>query len=473
MKKRPMRLDENREEVLDFAASIVKTAWRSFDQARLSEPMIDSENETLLLQSAPEDGIDAMKALIEANSILDQSLAHARPRFLAYVGSSGLEIGAVGDLLAHSYDVNMALDAGAASKLESQTVQWVAQFLGYECVTGWFTSGGTVSNINALVAAREQALPGSRINGLSHTKAAMYCSEEVHYSIIRAAELMGLGSASVRKVAIIKEGRGLDPEILEELICRDISHGVVPVVVVATAGTTLTGAVDPIEAIADICQRYGIWLHVDGAYGLPAAATSRRALFAGLNRADSVCVDAHKWMFVPKACSLLMIKNPVAFAKAFGHEEAYIPHAQALLNPVDMTLEYSRPFRALKLWLAFRVHGKREFRQALEANLSQAKYCYEKAQASGVFETLSFSPILSTVPIRHKLPGCPDIDAHNRTLAAAVIKDGSSYVSPAIIDGQQWLRPCFTNIRTTLEDVDIFLETTIKLGKQICPTHNN
>ncbi len=471
MERKPMRLGENREEVLDFATSITKAAWKSFDQARLIEPVIDSQNEALLSQTAPELGIDPLIALNEASSLLNQSLAHARPRFLAYVGSSGLEIGAIADLLAGSYDINMALVAGAATRVENQTVQWVSEFLGYECAGGWFTSGGTISNINALVAARENALPGSRIHGLSKTKSAMYCSQEVHYSIVRAAELMGLGSASVRKVAIVSEGRGLNPVVLEELICADIDAGVVPICVVATAGTTLTGAIDPINDIADICEKYGIWLHVDGAYGLPAASTSRAPLFAGLNRADSVSVDAHKWMYVPKACSILMIKKQAPFARAFGHDEAYIPHDEEILNPVDMTLEYSRPFRALKLWLAMRVHGMSEFRAALEGNLAQANYCYEKARDCGEFEVLPFHPVLSTVPIRHIVKGCPDVDVHNRELAQAIMNDGSSYVSPAIIDGQQWLRPCFTNIRTTLTDVDVFLESAIELGIGLCPTH--
>lgn len=471
MERKPMRLGENRDEVLDFATSITKAAWQSFDQARLIEPVIDLQNESLLSQSAPEFGTDPLIALNEASSLLNQSLAHARPRFLAYVGSSGLEIGAIADLLVGSYDINMALAAGAATRVENQTVQWVSEFVGYECSGGWFTSGGTISNMNALVAARESALPGSRINGLLNTKTAMYCSQEVHYSIVRAAEMMGLGSASLRKVEIVKEGRGLNPLSLEELIRSDLEAGVVPICVIATAGTTLTGAIDPINAIADICDKYGIWLHIDGAYGLPAASTSRAPLFVGLNRADSVSVDAHKWMYVPKACSILMIKNQAPFARAFGHNEAYIPHQEEILNPVDMTLEYSRPFRALKLWLALRVHGMSEFRSALEANLTQAQYCYEKSRASGQFEVLPFPPVLSTVPIRHIVEGCPDIDTHNRELALAIMKDGSSYVSPAVIDGQQWLRPCFTNIRTTLGDVDVFLESALNLGNALCPAH--
>jgi aromatic-L-amino-acid decarboxylase len=212
-------------------------------------------------------------------------------------------------------------------------------------------------------------------------------------------------------------------------------------------------------------------MHVDGAYGLPAAATSRHSLFTGLDRADSVSVDAHKWLFVPKACSAVLTKHPSAFAAVFSHDEAYMPHQESTHNAVDLTLEYSRPLRALKLWLAFRVHGAHEVRSALERNLGQARLCYDMTSTSDDFEVMSLPPALSVVPIRHAVPGCPDVDAHNRLLAQRLQDDGRVVISPGRIDGQDWLRPCFTNVRTRTSDVEVLLDVVREIGADMCPAH--
>jgi len=238
--------------------------------------------------------------------------------------------------------MNLAVDARAATVLEQQAVRWVGEFIGYPATNGAFTSGGTISNMTALAAAREWALPKSRATGLGGLSAAVYASAEVHYSITRAVELLGIGSDQLRDIPIDDEHR-MRPDLLAETIDRDVADGVTPVAVVATAGTTLTGAVDPIAPIADICERRGIWFHVDGAYGLPAGSVVPER-FAGVERADSVSVDAHKWLYVPKACSVVLVREQDALSEAFAHEEGYLPHQRHELHAADITLEYSRPF---------------------------------------------------------------------------------------------------------------------------------
>ena len=266
---------------------------------------------------------------------------------------------------------------------------------------GAFTSGGTVSNMTALAAARERAIPGSRRRGLGRVPATLYCSDEAHYSIERAAEILGLGSENVRSLPIDGDRR-LPPEAVAEAIRADRAAGCVPVAVVATAGTTLTGAVDPIDGLADVCAEEGVWLHVDGAYGLPAAtAPSTAHLFAGLDRADSVTLDAHKWLFLPKACGVLLVRRREDLFDAFSHEESYIPHERSNEHMVDITLEYSRPFRALKLWLAFRAHGAQAFRDAVENNVRQAQLLYDLVVERDALEPLCGRPPLSIVPFRH------------------------------------------------------------------------
>ena len=439
-----------RERALDHARDLVAAAWEEFDSARDIEPPISPELLATLDLPLPESGIDVVEALDEAAEALDQSLAQSRPRYLAYIGSSGLEIGALADLLAHSYDPNLALHAGAATLIEAQALRWTAEFVGFPLAGGSFTSGGTVSNVTALAAARERAVPGSRQAG-TPSSAVAYCSSDAHYSIVRAIELLGIGSDNLRAVPI-DEHRRMRPAALDELIRTDRAAGRTPIAVVATAGPTLTGAIDPLEAIADICTEHGIWMHVDGAYGLPAASVMPER-FAGLDRADSVTVDAHKWMFVPKACGIVMVRDESALASAFGHETSYIPGTR---NAVDVTLEYSRPLRALKLWLAFRVHGAEMFRETIQGNIDLARMLHAMAAEHGW--EVGPAPDLSIVLMRK-----PGID--NAELVQRLQADGRVYISHATVDGETWLRPCFTNTRTTASDVQVLMDVADEVSR--------
>jgi aromatic-L-amino-acid decarboxylase len=464
-----LRLDATREEALERAAAIVAGAWRSFDRARPGQPGVDERLHALLRAALPESGSSALDALDDAAQILDVSIAQPRPRFFAFVGSSGLEIGVLGDLLAACFDANLAVWAGAASAVEDQAIRWVSEFIGYPAAAGAFTSGGTVSNMTALAAARERALPGSRRTGVRETRAALYCSREAHYSVVRSAELLGIGADQVRMLP--QDGRRrVRPEAVAEAIDADRAAGVVPVAVVATAGTTLTGAVDPIDALADVCKPRDVWLHVDGAYGVAAASTpSAGRLFAGLERADSVTLDAHKWLYLPKACGVVLARRREDLHGALAHEEDYIPHERPDHHMVDITLEYSRPFRALKLWLAFRAHGAEAIRGAIERNLGQARLLYDEVSRHGELEHLCGEPPLSVVPFRHVPAGMPadELDEHNARLVEELQRQGDVWVAPARVDGTVCLRPCVVNYRTTDDDVRAFLDAVLDVGRMV------
>ncbi len=464
-----LRLDATREEALARAAAIVAGAWQSFDRARPGQPRVDEGLRELLRAALPETGSSVLAALDDAAQLLDVSIAQPRPRFFAFVGSSGLEIGVLGDLLASCFDVNLAVWAGAASEVEDQAVRWVSEFVGYPAAAGAFTSGGTISNVTALAAARERALPGSRRDGMAGARAALYCSREAHYSVVRAAELLGIGSDRVRALEI-DGSRRLRASAVADAIDADRAAGVTPVAVVATAGTTLTGAVDPIDALADVCAARDVWLHVDGAYGVAAASTpSAGHLFAGLERADSVTLDAHKWLYLPKACGVVLVRRHEDLHGALAHEEDYIPHERPEHHMVDITLEYSRPFRALKLWLAFRAHGAEAIRAAIERNLGQARLLYDEVARRDELEHLCDVPQLSIVPFRHVPAGMPatELDEHNASLVEALQRQGDVWVAPASVDGAVCLRPCVVNYRTTDDDVRAFVDLTLEVGASL------
>jgi aromatic-L-amino-acid decarboxylase len=456
----------DREGILGDLERVICEAWASFDAPRTAEPQLDEMLIGRLEAPLPEEAGDTEAALQDAARILDASISPSRPLYLGYIGSTGLEVGVLASALAATYDANLAVAAGGADLVEEQTLRWLAGFVGFPFGEGVFTSGGMTSNLTALLAARERALPGCRVDGLGDSLAAVYCSAESHHSVVRAVEVCGLGSSAVRQVPI-DDAHCMRPEALDEALSSDVAAGVVPVAVVATAGTTLTGAVDPLDAVADVCARHDVWLHIDGAYGLPGAAAPTAApLFAGLERADSATIDAHKWLGVQKSCSAVLLRERGRLQAAFGHEERYMLHEGDVANPVDRTLEYSRPLRSLRLWMAFRVHGAAQYRAWIENTLANARLLAESLRDSSEFE-LIHNPMLSTVCFRHVPPGVGDIDAHNVRLAREMQRDGRVFLAPASVDGRACLRVCFVNFRTTFDGVAYVLEVAGELGRRL------
>jgi aromatic-L-amino-acid/L-tryptophan decarboxylase len=456
----------DREGILADLERVICEAWESFDTPRPAEPQLDEMLIGRLEAPLPQKAGDPDAILAEAARVLDASISPSRPLYLGYIGSTGLEIGVLASALLATYDANLAVAAGGADLVEEQTLRWVSDFVGFPYAEGAFTSGGMTSNLTALLAARECALPGCRTEGLGARRAAVYCSEESHHSVVRAVEVCGLGSNAVRSIPIDGRRR-MRPDALQEVLARDIAAGIVPVAVVATAGTTLTGAVDPLDELADVCERHDIWLHVDGAYGLPgAAAPSTAPLFAGLERADSATIDAHKWLGVQKSCSAVLLRETGRLQAAFGHEERYMPHEGDIANPVDRTLEYSRPFRSLRLWMAFRVYGARQYRAWIEDTLANARLLTDAVRDSPEFELLH-DPMLSTVCFRHTPPNTGDIDEHNFRLAREMQRDGRVFLAPASVDGHACLRVCFVNFRTTPEEVAYALEVAEEIGQRL------
>ena len=284
-------------------------------------------------------------------------------------------------------------------------------------------------------------------------------------SIAKAAALLGLGHEAVRLVAVDKAFR-MRTDDLHHAIEQDIQAGRVPIAVVASAGTTTTGSVDPMSEIADICAQFGLWMHVDGAYGALAALAIPEA-FDGMARADSLSLDPHKWLYQPTGCGCLLYRDPQDARRAFSHSGEY---ARALsTDPIEgfaffeESIELSRPFRALKIWLSLRYFGLNAYRESIREDLRLARTLADAIDAESELERLA--PVaLSAVCFRY-VAGDGDLDALNRSILDRVIGRGRVYISNAMIDGKFALRACIVNHRSTDEDVRAVVSEVLAAAK--------
>ncbi len=412
---------------------------------------------------APEAGLGpaALDALAQVVSL---SRAPG-PRFFGYVLGSGEPVGAIADLLASVLNQNVTAwrSAPAAVTIERVVVRWLAESIGCPGLVGSLTGGGSSANLMGLAMARESRMPanadGVRPGGV------VYASSEVHMSIPKAAALLGLGHAAVRQVEVDETFRMKVTE-LERALAEDLAAGRRPIAVVASAGTVNTGAIDPLRAVAEVARRHGLWMHVDGAYGALAALAIPEA-FSGLELADSISLDAHKWLYQPLDCGCLLYRDPGAARTAFSHTGDY---TRSLLDdPVERfaffeeSMELSRRFRALRPWLSLRYHGLRAYRESIRTDLQLALRLAAAIDSCPELERLAPVP-LSAVCFRHRGDGMApeaELDRWNQDLLLRVVRRGRVFLSNATVRGRFALRACLVNHRSTEADVDAIVSEVL------------
>jgi len=377
-------------------------------------------------------------------------------------------VAALADLLASILNQNVTAwrSAPAAVSIERQMVRGLAGALGCEGLTGSLCGGGSMANLMGLAMAREARLPANQSGA---QPGVVYASSEVHMSIPKAMALLGLGRENLRLIGA-DEAYRLDPQALRTAIAADRSAGRTPLAVVATGGSVNTGAIDPLPEIAAVCREQQLWLHVDGAYGaLAALAIPER--FTGLSAADSLSLDPHKWLYQPLDCGMLLFRNAHAARTAFSCSGDY---AKSLAeDPLesfaffDESLELSRRFRALKLWLSLRYHGLAAFRSAIRSDLRHAQNLAELIRGTPTLELLA--PVeLSAVCFRYRSgePGAA-ADRLNAAILKRVIERGRVYLSNATLRGRFALRACFVNHRTTDRDVGQIVPEVLDAAREL------
>lgn len=449
--------DQELERLAGEAVDLAKAYWRSIEE-RPAYPSTSGQRTTELF-SRPwrEEGL-GREVLRDFETIAD----HSRPsgeRFFGYVFGSGEPVGALGELLAAALNQNVTSwrSAPAAAAIEQAVVGWLAEAVGCATFRGSLCGGGSTANLMALAMAREAKLPA---NEAGAQPGIVYASEQVHFSIPKAVALLGIGRRNLRLIPVDDAFR-MRVDALEDAITADRQAGRVPIAVVATGGTVVSGAIDPLPAIADIARKEDLWLHVDGAYG-GLAALAAPEKFPGFSWADSLSLDAHKWLYQTH-CSCLLYREPGTARKAFTHNADYVSVLSE--DPIEAfaffeeSIELSRRFRALKLWLSLQYHGRRAYRAAIARDLHHAQLLAQAIEAHPDLELLA--PVsLSAVCFRHR-------SKDNASLLGRVIARGRVYLSNAIIHGQFALRACFVNHRTKEEDVQTIVSEVIAAANEL------
>jgi glutamate/tyrosine decarboxylase-like PLP-dependent enzyme len=388
---------------------------------------------------------------------------HARPctgRFFGYVAGSGEPVGAIGDFLASVLNQNTTSwrSAPAAVTIERAVISWLAEAVGCGGFAGSLCGGGAMANLMGLAIARENMLAA---NEGGARPGVVYASEQVHMSIPKAMALLGLGRSNLRLIPVDEDFR-LRTDALEAAIASDRKSGKTPLAIVASVGTVATGAIDPLREIAQVARTEGLWLHVDGAFGVLAALAVPEQ-FEGLNLADSISLDAHKWLYQPIDCGCLLYRDRDAARKTFSHSGDYV----RIFNQdpgeafafFDESMELSRRFRALKLWMSLQYHGRTAFRDAIARDLGHAQLLAEAIRAHPELELLAPVP-LSAVCFGHR-------GKDNEVILRRVIARGRVYLSNATIDGHFALRACFVNHRTRPEDVHEIVSEVIAVADEL------
>jgi len=410
-------------------------------------------------------------------NVLPYPMGNPHPRFWGWVMGNGTPFAAMAELLAATMNPNMGGGDHGANYVEAQVIDWLKEMFGYPGdASGLLLSGASMANLVGLTVARN-TLAGYDIRkeGLRSGQRQMvvYASQEVHSCVHKAVELLGLGRDALRLVPVNQDYE-MDLKALEAAISADRAAGFQPICVVGTSGTVNTGAIDDLQGIADICQREGLWFHVDGAIGAVAILSPEvQACVEGLQRSDSLALDLHKWMYMPFEAGCVLVRSEPAHRKAFSLTPDYLAHAERGLAAgklwfSDYGLQLTRGFRALKVWMSLKEHGVGKFGRLVQQNMAQAQYLAQLVDDSPQLERLA--PVQLNIVCYRFNPGGLNDDELNRLNQELLIRlheSGIAAPSYTSLEGRYCLRAAITNHRSRREDFDILVGATTRLGSEI------
>ena len=468
---------------LHQACELVLRLYQGLDEVRITPAAARREIASLFDQPLPEQGQNMEEVLREVErNVLPSSTLGLSPRFFGYINGGGNQAAIVAELLATALNQICAKwqFGPCATEIERRVIRWIAEFLDFPAAAGGcLLSGGSTGNLVGLALARTRRAPfdAATLGQRGGPPLTVYVSQEGHASIEKSLVLLGMGRESLRKIPV-REDFTVDLDLLAAAIEADRRAGCHPLCVVGNAGTTNTGAVDPLDALAELCERHGLWFHVDAAYGGPAAATAQAgALFRGLSRADSLVVNPHKWLFQPVEVACILVREPAALRDTFRIAADYLREegdleSEGSLDFKDYGPQLSRSFRALKVWMTLKAYGARRLREAIGSDIEIMQHLARRIDESQDFVRLAPVP-LSAVCFQYRTP---DASLHenlellntlNDRLEEAVARDGRVFVSGTWLHGRRVLRACSVNHRLRREDVELLLAVVREIGLRL------
>ena len=435
--------------------------------------------------SLPENGKSPAELLSKTTDLLfNYSLLNGHPKFLGYITSSAAPIGSLADLLAATVNPNVGgqMLSPIATEIEKQTVKWLAEFIGVSPdYGGILVSGGNMANFTAFLAARTAKAPKKiKEDGIStlSQKLTIYCSKTTHTWIDKAAILFGLGSNAIRWIQTDAANK-MDLEVLDKTIKNDIENDCKPIMVIGTGGDVSTGSVDNLREIATICKTYDLWFHIDGAYGIPAAVVpEQNELFDGINEADSIALDPHKWLYSPLEAGCTLVKDPQHLIDTYSsHPEYYNLNKDDLSqNYFEYGLQNSRGFRALKVWLSLQQVGRSGYVKMIAEDIELSELLFTQAENHPELEAVSQNLSITTlryIPLDN-IKDSVNKESYLNELNEAILNDlqqgGEVFLSNAIVKGKYCLRGCIVNFRTSKKDIKEIVDIVVKVGRK---THKN
>jgi glutamate/tyrosine decarboxylase-like PLP-dependent enzyme len=429
--------------------------------------------------SLPEQGTPAAEIFSRITPLLfDHSLHNGHPKFMGYITSSATPSGALADLLAAAVNPNVGAQilSPIATEIEKCTIKWLAEFIGVDPgYGGILVSGGNMANFTAFLAARTaKAKTPIKEKGIDNTSGRMlvYCSQNTHTWIEKAAALFGHGTSSIRWIPTDILDR-MDTTLLESAIKKDLQDGGQPFLVVGTAGDVSTGAVDDLRSIAAVCKTYNLWFHIDGAYGMPAAAIPhQKKFFHGIKEADSIALDPHKWLYCPLEAGCTLVKDPRHLTDTFSTHPVYYNFNNTGDIPVhnfyEHGLQNSRGFRALKVWIALQQVGRTGYIRMINGNIQLSRLLFELAGKHPQLEAVTQH--LSITTLRYVPKAAEDeayLDKLNGALLNKLQQGGKVFLSNAVVHKKYCLRACIVNFRTSKRDIEEIIAIIAEEGEKI------
>jgi glutamate/tyrosine decarboxylase-like PLP-dependent enzyme len=432
----------------------------------------------------PEDGSSVSEIFDKATDLLfNHSLFNGHPKFFGYITSSPSPIGALADLLAAAVNANVGANilSPMATAIEKQTIKWLAEFIGVpNSYGGVLVSGGNMANLTAFLAARTaKAGRNLKTDGLANMDGELvfYCSKATHTWIEKAAVLFGHGTKAIRWIPTDADNK-MNIEILQKALIDDVRDGKKPFLIVANAGDVSTGVIDNLSEIAAICKAHDLWFHVDGAYGIPAAVVPEyKYLFEGIQEADSIALDPHKWLYAPLEAGCTLVKNPQHLIDTYSAHPAYYNFDSTADEPTTNFYEYgfqnSRGFRALKVWAALQQIGKNGYIHSINEDIILSELLFKEADKHPELEAVSQNLSITTlrfVPVgyvKSEEQSEDYLNALNEKLLNQLQQGGEVFLSNAVIGNKYCLRACIVNFRTTRKDIYEVIEIIVREGRKI------